>query len=306
MATASFGRLITAMVTPFDGEGRLDVDGALLLARHLVEHGSDGLVLAGTTGESPVLSDEEKIELWEAVATEVTVPVVAGSTTNDTAHSLELTRAAEKAGVAGILAVTPYYSKPSQSGLLAHFAAVAETTSLPVVLYDIPGRTGRKIAAETTVRLAAEHSNVIGVKDAAADPAAAARLLAQARAGFELYSGDDGLTLPLFAIGAVGAISVASHWIGPEIAETMRLFVEGEVEAAARLNRELVGAMAFQSSDEAPNPLPAKAMLRAEGLPVGQCRLPHGEAPPWLDEQAASLLAELEEWRASPGRQTGA
>lgn len=298
MTPPSFGRLVTAMVTPFDGEGRLDLEGAVRLARYLLENGSDGLVLAGTTGESPVLSDEEKTELWEAVAGAVSAPVLAGSTTNDTAHSLELTRAAEKAGVAGILAVTPYYSKPSQAGLLAHFSAVAEATSLPVLLYDIPGRTGRKIAAETMVRLARDHGNVIGVKDAAADPAASARLLAEAPAGFELYSGDDGLTLPLLAVGGVGAISVAAHWVGPEIAETIRLFLAGEVEAAARLNRELVGALAFQSSDDAPNPMPGKAILRAAGLPAGQCRLPHGEAPGWLDERARSLLSEIEDRRS--------
>jgi 4-hydroxy-tetrahydrodipicolinate synthase len=296
-ASARFGRLVTAMVTPFGPDGELDVDGAVALARHLAKNRSDALVLAGTTGESPVLSEREKLELWTAVSEAVSIPVLAGSTTNDTAHSIELTRQAERAGVAGVLAVTPYYNRPSQAGLRAHFQAVAEATSLPVMLYDIPVRTGRKIATETLLDLAREVPNIVALKDASADPATTARLVAKAPEGFEVYSGDDSLTLPLCAIGAVGVVSVAAHWVGNELAEMLDRFFAGDVAAAARLNSELVELVGFQSSDEAPNPVPAKAMLRAMGLAVGSCRLPHPPAPDFLEEQAAFLLSGLEAWR---------
>jgi 4-hydroxy-tetrahydrodipicolinate synthase len=181
-----FGAVLTAMATPFTADGSLDLDGAAHLARWLVAHGNDGLVVAGTTGESPVLSDGEKRDLWRAVAEAVTVPVIAGSGTNDTAHSVELSRMAADAGAAGILAVTPYYSRPPQTGLAAHFRAVAAATELPVLIYDIPVRTGRKVAHETLVSLAKEVPTIVGVKDAAGDPAASARLLAQVPDGFDL------------------------------------------------------------------------------------------------------------------------
>ena len=286
------------MVTPFDEQLALDLDGAVKLGVHLVASGSTAVVAAGTTGESPVLSDDERRELFRVLAERLTVPVIAGSTTNDTAHSVELTRAAEEAGAAAVLAVTPYYSRPSQTGLARHFAAIAEATSLPVLIYDIPVRTGRKVASGTMIRLAREHSNIVGVKDAAGDVAGTARLLAEAPAGFECYSGEDALTLPLLSVGALGAVSVASHWVGPEIAEMIGAFLGGDVEGARRLNADLVDAVAFQSGDEAPNPMPAKAMMRAMGLPAGQCRLPHGPAPEWLDEAADAVLEDLERWRA--------
>ncbi len=293
-----FGRLVTAMVTPFDEQLALDLDGAVKLGVQLVSSGSTAVVAAGTTGESPVLSDDERRELFRVLAERLTVPVIAGSTTNDTAHSVELTRAAEEAGAAAVLAVTPYYSRPSQTGLARHFAAIAEATSLPVLIYDIPVRTGRKVASGTMIRLAREHSNIVGVKDAAGDVAGTARLLAEAPAGFECYSGEDALTLPLLSVGALGAVSVASHWVGPEIAEMIGAFLGGDVEGARRLNADLVDAVAFQSGEEAPNPMPAKAMMRAMGLPAGQCRLPHGPAPEWLDEAADAVLEDLERWRA--------
>jgi 4-hydroxy-tetrahydrodipicolinate synthase len=299
VTSGRFGRLVTAMVTPFDETGALDIDAAVELARHLAANGTEALVLAGTTGESPVLSDDEKLELWRTIAEAVSLPVIAGSTTNDTAHSIELTKAAERAGVGAVLAVTPYYSRPSQTGLARHFSAIAEATSLPVMLYDIPVRTGRKIANDTMIRLAREHRNVVAVKDAAADPAGTARLLAEAPEGFEAYSGDDNMILPFLSIGAVGVVSVAAHWIGPELAEMMDRFFAGDVTGAAKLNRELVDAMAFQSSDDAPNPLPSKAILRAMGVRVGECRLPHGPAPGWLEERAEAVLSDLESWRAT-------
>ncbi len=292
-APARFGAVITAMVTPFDSEGRLDVDGAVALARWLGDHGSDGLVIAGTTGEASVLRDSERMELFAAVASAVTIPVLAGTGTADTAHSIELTQEAERAGVDGILLVTPYYNRPPQAGLVQHFTAVASATRLPVILYDIPVRTGRKIAHETLVHLARSVSNIVGVKDAAGDVPASARLVAELPDGFELYSGDDKLTLPLLAVGAVGVVSVASHWAGLELREMVSAFLDGRYDSARSINARLTEVVGFQSSDAYPNPLPAKAACRALGLPVGQCRLPMGPAPSELDDQARKMLAGL-------------
>jgi 4-hydroxy-tetrahydrodipicolinate synthase len=297
--SARFGRVLTAMVSPFDGEGRLDLDGAARLARALVEDGNDGLVVAGTTGESPVLSDSEKLDLWRAVSEAVTVPVVAGTATNDTAHSVEITAAAAETGIAGVLAVTPYYSRPSQRGLAAHFRAVAAATTLPVMLYDIPVRTGRKIAHDTLVTLAREVPNIVALKDAAGDLGAAARFGAAKPDHFEVYSGDDILTLPLLSVGAVGVVSVAGHWAAREIGETIRAFLAGDVVRARAVNAALLPSYGFETGDEAPNPLPSKAMLRVRGLPAGQCRLPLGEAPPELEVRAKEVLADLEAWRAA-------
>ena len=288
-----FGSVVTAMVTPFDSEGALDVDGCVRLARWLSAHGSEGLVLAGTTGESPVLSDEEKADLWRAVAEAVTVPVIAGSTTNDTAHSVELTTIAASCGVAGILAVTPYYSRPPQAGLAAHFRAVAGASDLPVVLYDIPVRTGRKIDHDTILGLVRDVPTIVGVKDAVGDLQGSARLIAEAPAGFELYSGDDGMTLPLLAVGAVGVISVAAHWAGEGIADMIGSFVKGDVEGARAHNARLLESWSYQSGDLTPNPIPTKAMLRVLGLPAGECRLPLGPAPAGLEERAAAVLEGL-------------
>lgn len=293
MIEGGFGSVITAMVTPFDDDGALDLDAAVALARWLAGHGSDGLVVSGTTGEGPVLSDAEKADLWRAVAGAVTIPVVAGATTNDTAHSVELTRAAEECGVAGILAVAPYYNRPSQAGLEAHFRAVAEATSLPVLIYDIPVRTGRKVAHDTLVRLAHEVRNITGVKDAALDVAASARLLADTPHGFELYSGNDDQTLALLALGACGVIGVATHWAGEVFAEMLAAFDKGDTDGARRANVRLLESYAFETSDAAPNPIPAKAAMRALGHRVGQCRLPLGPAPEGLDERARAVLANL-------------
>jgi 4-hydroxy-tetrahydrodipicolinate synthase len=288
-----FGAVGCAMVTPFDAAGDLDLDGAVNLAQWLCAHGNDFLVVSGTTGESPVLSDAEKADLWRAVTEAVTSPVVAGTSTADTAHSVELTRAAAAAGVAGILAVTPYYSRPSQVGIEAHMRAVAEAAGgLPVLLYDIPVRTGRKVAPETIVRLA-EDGVIIGVKDATASPAGTAALLAEAPGGFEVYSGNDSDTLPLLAVGAVGTISVESHWAGEAVAEMIAAVSKGDLEHARDVNTRLVPSHRFQSSDAAPNPVPAKAMLRTLGLPAGQCRLPLGPAPDGLEDSAREVLSHL-------------
>lgn len=291
--TARFGAVLTAMVTPFDEDGRLDLDAAARLAKWLVDNGNDGLVVAGTTGEAPVLTDEEKADLWRAVVEAVTVPVIAGAGSNDTAHSIEGAKVAEQVGAAGVLAVTPYYNRPSQAGLEGHFRAVAEATSLPVVLYDIPVRAGRKIENDTILRLAREVPNVVAVKDATGNPYSSAQLLAEAPAGFELYSGDDGNTLPLLAVGAVGTVGVATHWTGALHQEMLASFGKGDVETARRINARMLPSFVFESSDAAPNPLPSKAMMRTLGHRVGQCRLPMGPAPAGLEETARSVLAEL-------------
>ena len=288
-----FGAVGCAMVTPFDEEGRLDIDAAVSLARWLTAHGNDFLVLAGTTGESPVLTDAEKRELWQAVAESVTAPIVAGTSTYDTAHSVELTRAAKESGAAGILAVTPYYSRPPQAGLEAHFRAIYEAArGLPVLLYDIPIRTGRKVSNDVMVRLARDEV-IVGVKDATANPAASAALIQEAPDGFELYSGNDGDTLPLLAVGAVGVISVESHWAGELVAEMIAAFLKGDVDHAREVNTRLIPSHAFQSSDLTPNPIPAKAMLQILGHSVGECRLPVGPAPEGLEDEARRILEQL-------------
>ena len=281
------------MVTPFDDSGALDLDGAVTLARWLAAHGSDGLVVAGTTGEAPVLSDGECADLWRAVAEAVTVPVIAGTGTNDTRHSIDRTAIATDAGVDGILLVTPYYSRPSQHGLADHFAAVADSTGLPVMLYDIPVRAGRKIAHETMLRLARAVPNIVGVKDAAGDVPATARLVAEAPDGFEVYCGDDNLALAFLAVGAVGLVSVASHWAGIEMGQMVSAFAKGDVDAARSLNARLIESYDFESTDTHPNPVPAKAACRALGLPAGQCRLPLGAAAPELDGQARLVMSRL-------------
>jgi 4-hydroxy-tetrahydrodipicolinate synthase len=288
-----FGSVLTAMVTPFDREGHLDPDAAASLARWLVDHGSDGLVVAGTTGEAPVLIDEEKLDLWRAVREAVTVPVIAGTGSNDTHHTVELTRRAADIGVDGVLVVTPYYNRPGPAGIEAHLRAAAEATSLPVLIYDIPIRTGRKIPTEVLVRLAHEVPNIAGVKDAAGDPSESARLVAEAPDEFELYSGDDAFTLPLLAVGAVGVIGVATHWAGPQHQEMIAAFQKGDVVRAREVNATLLESFAFETGPEWPNPLPAKAMMRTLGLAVGEARLPMGPAPAELEHEAREVHARL-------------
>jgi 4-hydroxy-tetrahydrodipicolinate synthase len=290
---ARFGEVVTAMVTPFDDDGELDTDAAASLARWLVEHGSDGLVPAGTTGESPVLSDDEDEELWRAVREAVTVPILAGTGTNDTRHSTELTERAARCGVDGVLVVTPYYNRPGQTGLEAHFRAVAASTDLPMLIYDIPVRSGRKVDTDVLLRLAHEVPNIVGIKDAAANPPETARLIASAPSEFEVYSGDDNFTLPLLSVGAVGLIGVATHWAGPQHGEMIAAFKKGDIDTAREINARLLESHAFETNDDTPNPLPTKAMMRVLGLPVGQCRPPMGRAPDGLEDRARAVLANL-------------
>ncbi len=289
----SIGRVATAMVTPFDERGDLDLDAAVELANWLVENGSDGLVLAGTTGESPTLTESEELVLFRTVREAVSVPVVAGAGSNSTASAVEQTRRASETGVDAILSVAPYYNRPSQAGLEAHFRAVAAATELPVILYDIPGRTGRKISTETILRLAREVPNIVGLKDAAGDPGETARVIAAAPSGFEVYSGDDPLTLPLLALGAVGVISVASHWVGRQMGEMIEAFEKGDLATARRINAGLIASYDYETGDDAPNPIPTKTLLRVLGLKVGDCRPPMGPAPEGLADRARRVLEDL-------------
>lgn len=288
--SATFGRVITAMVTPFDDRGELDLDAASELANWLVENGSDGLVLCGTTGESPTLTESEELVLFRTVRAAVSVPVIAGAGSNSTASAVEQTKRASELGVDAILSVTPYYNRPSQAGIDAHFRAVAAATDLPIIVYDIPARTGRKIETDTILALAHDVANVVGVKDAAGDPAETARLIGAAPSGFEVYSGDDAFTLPLLAVGAVGVISVASHWVGRQMGEMIDAFTKGDVESARRINAGLIASYDYESSPDAVNPVPTKAMLRMLGLKVGECRPPMGPAPADLEARARRVL----------------
>lgn len=285
------------MVTPFRADRSLDIVGAQTLARYLAtEGGSDGLVVAGTTGESPTLTHDEQIDLIAAVvdATDGTnASVVAGAGSNDTRAAAELSERATEAGASGLLHVAGYYNRPSQAGLMEHFRACAESTDLPILLYDIPGRTGRKIATETMAELFATVQNIIGVKDAAANPSETARLLALSPPDTEVYSGDDGLTLSLLAIGAVGVIGVATHWVGVETSKMIDAFFAGDVGGAAAINRTLIPSYQFETSDLAPNPVPTKAMLRVMGLPGGPTRLPMGPEPEGLQQSAEAVLSAL-------------
>lgn len=288
-----FGPVMTAMVTPFTADGAVDHDGVAALARWLVEQGNDALVVTGTTGEASTLTDAEQIEVWRTVRAAVDVPLIAGSGTNDTRHAGELTAEAEGAGMDGVLLVTPYYNRPSQAGIEAHFRHVAGRTRLPVIIYDIPVRTGRKISDDVLLRLAREVPNVVAVKDAAGNPAASAQLLAQAPDGLELYSGDDALTLPLLSIGAVGTIGVCTHWAARHVGALIAAFEKGDVAEARRINAGLVESYDFETGDLTPNPIPTKAMLAALGQPAGPCRLPLGPIPDRLVDAARGVYERL-------------
>ncbi|GGP48452.1 4-hydroxy-tetrahydrodipicolinate synthase [Streptomyces abikoensis] len=282
-----FGRVLTAMVTPFTADGALDLDGAQRLAAHLVDAGNDGLVVNGTTGESPTTSDAEKTQLVRAVVEAVgdRAHVVAGAGTNDTHHSIELARAAEQAGAHGLLAVTPYYSKPPQEGLRRHFTAIADATGLPVMIYDIPGRSGVEIETETMVRIA-EHPRVVANKDAKGDLGAAS--WAMARSGLAWYSGDDMLNLPLLSIGAVGYVSVVSHLVTTELRAMLEAHRSGDVDKAAEIHRRLLPV--YTGMFRTQGLITTKAALALQGLPAGPVRLP---LIGLTDEQTEQLKSDL-------------
>jgi 4-hydroxy-tetrahydrodipicolinate synthase len=278
MAPARFGEVVTAMVTPFDADGALDVKAARALAAHLVDHGSEGLVVSGTTGEAPALTHAEKLALFENIVEEVgdRASVVAGTGTYDTAESISLTRAAADLGVDACLIVTPYYSRPPQNALRAHFEAVADASSVPLVLYDIPGRTGRRIERATMVSLA-RHERIVAVKDAVGDPSETARLRAgldaEGLAGFEIYSGDDVLVLPQVAAGAVGVVSVCSHLVGERLKAMFEAWNRGDAVGARRIYVDLVPLFATIMTVTT-SPIPVKAALGMLGIEVGNPRLP--------------------------------
>lgn len=285
---APFGRVLTAMVTPFTADGGLDLDGAQRLATHLVDDGNDGLVISGTTGESPTTSDEEKDALLRGVVEAVgaRAHVVAGVGTNDTAHSVELARHAEKAGAAGLLIVTPYYSKPPQAGLVNHFTTVAEATGLPTMLYDIPSRSGTPIATETLLRLA-DHPQIVAVKDAKDDLGASSRVLA--RTDLAYYSGTDMMNLPLLAIGAVGFVSVVSHLVTRQLGEMVAAHDVGDVARAGEIHRQLLPV--YDGIFRTQGVILVKAALASRGLPGGPVRSPLVDA---TDEEIARLRTDLE------------
>jgi 4-hydroxy-tetrahydrodipicolinate synthase len=271
------------MITPMTGDGAVDYDGAARLAEYLVtDMRNDGLVISGTTGESPTTSDAEKDRLLRAVIEAVgdRVPVVAGVGTNNTAHTCELARAAEQAGATGLLVVTPYYNKPPQAGLVAHFTTVADATGLPVLVYDIPGRSATAIETDTLVRLA-EHPRIVAVKDAKEQVLASSEVMA--RTGLAYYCGDDPVNLPWLSIGACGFVSVHSHVIGDRLADLIEAYFSGRVADALAIHRELLPV--YRGMTRAQGAIMAKAALNMLGLPGGTARLPLVDATPAQIEQ---------------------
>nr|WP_295970854.1 4-hydroxy-tetrahydrodipicolinate synthase [uncultured Bacillus sp.] len=269
----NFGQIITAMVTPFDQDGEIDFNATKNLVNYLIENGSDGLVVTGTTGESPTLTTEEKVELYKFVVEVVDgrIPVIAGTGSNNTKASIQLTKLAEQAGVDGIMLVVPYYNKPSQEGLFQHFKAIADSTVLPIILYNIPGRSVVNLSIETTLRLA-NLPNVVALKDATGNLESMTEIIRQTPADFDVYTGEDALTLPTLSIGGSGVISVAAHIIGNEMQTMIRHFKNGNYQEAALIQQNIapvIKALFAQS-----NPTPVKAALNDSGVPVGGVRLP--------------------------------
>jgi len=283
-----FGRISTAMVTPFDAKGNIDFQKTSHLVEYLLKHGSDSLVISGTTGESPTLTLEEKTALFKHVVNVVDkrVPVIAGTGNYNTKDSIDLTRKAENIGVDAILLVAPYYNKPNQEGLYQHFKAIAESTSLPVMIYNIPGRSVVNIEPETIIRLS-EVPNIKAVKEASGNLVQMAQIIANTPDDFDLYCGDDSLALPTLAIGGVGVVSVASHIIGNEMQQMIQAFYSGNVLEAAKWHQKLLPIM--KGLFAAPSPAPVKTALQLKGLNVGSVRLPL--VP--LTEKERNQLAEL-------------
>jgi 4-hydroxy-tetrahydrodipicolinate synthase len=286
-----FGAVVTAMVTPFRDDYSLDLDGAQEMVRYLLDHGSDTVLVAGSTGESPTLTHDEKRDLFHAAveAAEAQGQVWCGTGTYSTEESVELAGLAEKAGADAVLVVTPYYNKPPQRGLVAHFTKIAESTGLPVVAYNIPGRTATRIEHDTLLRLAAV-PNIVAVKDSTGDFDGVSRLVREAPTGFEVYSGDDWATFGLVCLGAVGVVSVASHLVGERIREMIGLVADGDVPAARKIHEEL--SPVFKALFITSNPIPLKAALELVGRPVGPPRLPLVPATP---DERETLRGALED-----------
>ena len=282
------GRLITAMVTPFDEAGRVDFKQAQKLALACLKSGSDGLVLSGTTGESPTLTHEEELKLYAAVKEAVgnRGSIIAGTGSNSTAEAIEATRGAEKIGVDACLLVTPYYNKPSQEGLYQHFKAIAESTHLPCILYNVPSRTVVSLASETVIRLS-QIENIIGIKEASNNLEEIGRIISGARKGFLVWSGNDGDTLPIMSLGGYGVISVASHLVGNQIKNMIASVVAGKLAEAAQMHLDLLPL--FKVLFIVSNPVPVKYALNYIGFKVGKPRLPLVEP----DAKSAGAIVEI-------------
>lgn len=270
----NLGDIGTAMVTPFNEQGEIDEGLTKALVNHLVDHGTDTIVVNGTTGESPTVTREEKRQMLAWVLEEAAgrVKVIAGTGTNNTYESIELTKEAEEVGVDGVMLVTPYYNKPNQEALYAHFSAIAKETTLPILLYNIPGRSVINMTAETTIRLAKDFANIQGVKEASGDLEQMAAIIHGTDESFAVYSGDDGLTLPLLAIGGTGIISVSSHVVGLEMKQMIQAYKNGDVARASKMHLALLPL--FQALFKEPNPVPLKYALNQQGIEVGDVRLP--------------------------------
>lgn len=267
------GRIGTAMVTPFDAQGQINEGLTHRLVEHLITNGTDSLIINGTTGESPTVTREEKLQMlrWVKDAAKGRVPIIAGTGSYNTAESIEMTKEAEELGVDGVMLVVPYYNKPNQPAMYRHFSTIAEETNLPVLLYNIPGRSGVNMTAETTIALS-KVSNIRAVKEASGDIEQMAMIVEGAAKGFSVYSGDDGMTLPLLSIGGKGVISVASHVLGNEMQQMMQAFEQGEFATAAQMHRRLLPA--FKALFSEPNPVPLKHVLNRQSIEVGSVRLP--------------------------------
>ncbi|MEL6604191.1 MAG: 4-hydroxy-tetrahydrodipicolinate synthase [Cyanobacteria bacterium J06614_10] len=288
-----FGRVLTAMVTPFTAEGEVNYALAEKLASHLADQGTDTLVVCGTTGESPALSWDEEYALFKSVKQAVSgkALVIAGTGSNSTLEAIEATRKAQQLGLDGSLQVVPYYNKPPQSGLYGHFKAIAQAVpDLPIMLYNVPGRTSCNLLPETTVRLA-EVDNIVAIKEASGNLDQVSQTSRLCPKEFEIYSGDDSLTLPMLAVGAVGVVSVASHLVGERLQKMVRSYEAGQVDEARALHLQLLPL--FKGLFSVTSPIPVKAALELKGWPVGDCRLPLCEAAPELRQQIEKLLQEM-------------
>ncbi|MCL0041797.1 4-hydroxy-tetrahydrodipicolinate synthase [Peptococcaceae bacterium] len=290
--SVDLGRVLTAVVTPFDNDFNINIAQIKKLVRYLVENGSDGFVVCGTTGESAVLTKEEKIALFRAVVEEVggQVSVIANTGSYNTADSIDLTRAAEQVGVDGIMLVAPYYNKPSQEGLYQHFKTIANNTKLPVILYNVPGRTVTNILPSTVARLVKDVPNIVAIKEASGNLDQVSELRCLLPDNFEIYSGDDSLTLPIMALGGKGVISVASHVIGLRIQEMVSAYTKGNISLAMRLHKELFPIFKGMFIDT--NPVPVKTALNLLGVNVDGVRLPLTEMDDEKKEKLRTLLFE--------------
>ncbi|MBQ5588384.1 MAG: 4-hydroxy-tetrahydrodipicolinate synthase [Selenomonadales bacterium] len=288
-----FGRVITAMVTPFHEDGSVNYEGAAELARHLVANGSDGLVVAGSTGEAATMTAEEKLKLFEVVLEAVgeRASVIAGTGSNDTMASVKFTQAAEKVGVHGALVVGPYYNKPTQEGFYQHFKTIAEATSLPIMLYNVPGRTASNIAPETVARLA-EIPNIVAIKEASGNIEQATEIIRVTPADFKVYSGDDAMTLPLLAVGGEGIVSVAGHVVGNQIQAMIQAFLAGDIKKAQEINLSILPV--FKAMFIVTNPIPVKTSVGLLGLPAGPLRLPLTAADDAVVAKLKAVLATIQ------------